>query len=216
MRNTLRAPISNCVSCGVRREPGATSWIVSEPCFRPGSTGAPGFGQLQSSGYVVDGEIVQFTVLKPWFCPANAVRGSGGPVVEDAIGVAKFVLYTGSEYTEAFSSNPHLMGTLVCSLYSLRNGTPEIFPSPCCRLPLQSQKRSEFGSFNALPVELVLMSQAVSVCFSMVHPPTTKAPCGSRAITEVSNPVYVSCRKLRGALVWYRTGVNPKYAGCRL
>src|ERR1700730_355601 len=102
---------------------------------------------------------------------------------------------------EAFTSKPHLIGTFVRSLNSLRNGTPEILPRPCCSPPLQSQNRSEFGSFKAVPVEFVLMSQVVSVCFSMVHPAKTKAPCGSRAVPEVSKPLYVSWRRLRGALV---------------
>ena len=43
------------------------------------------------------GVMLQLTILKPNSIPLNAVNGKGGPVVDDAMLVAKFVLYTGSE-----------------------------------------------------------------------------------------------------------------------
>jgi hypothetical protein len=49
-------------------------------------------GQLQSAGYFVVGVMLQFAILNPNSIPVNAVNGKGGPVVDDAMLVAKFVL----------------------------------------------------------------------------------------------------------------------------
>src|SRR5579872_3515782 len=95
--NTFRTPMSNWVSRGVSRDPGAMSWIVSEPCAKPGSTRPPGFGQLQSSGYLVVGEMVQFTVLYPCCAPLNTESGNGGPVVLETPAGRANELKTGSE-----------------------------------------------------------------------------------------------------------------------
>ena len=74
--NTLFKPMSIWFCRGVNRVPGALNRMTSEPCFRPASTTPPGFGQLQSAGYLIVGPITQFTVLKPDMDPSNAARGA--------------------------------------------------------------------------------------------------------------------------------------------
>src|SRR5438093_350045 len=69
-----------------------------------------------------------------------------------------------------------------------------VLPHSAYRCPVQSQNRRELGSFKRFVP--ALMSQALSICRSIVHPAKKKAPRGSRAVTDVSKPLYVFERVL--------------------
>src|SRR5437588_12865552 len=156
-------------------EPGATKGIVREELVRnvgDGNTAAPGVHPVTVQS------VGYFEVLLR--VQLTYFNGSG------------------SSCHAMLSSNFHHNGMFPIALNSCRNGIN----------PDSLQNRRLLGSLIAplvmlFPSKLALAdaSQAISVTRSMVQPPKKCPPCGSRATTPNSYPMYVLRRRSWSPLV---------------